>query len=111
MDTGTIVGSTIAIVIMAIPLVIYYRTKDRKETLTIWINGDTVRLLLSDDDYASFDISDIKDDKKRVDEELVKVIKKRAKELVKYIDRVTFYKDGDEKFEQELFSIIQQAKV
>ena len=44
-----------------------------------------------------------------MDEELVKVIESRAKELVRYIDRVTFFEDGDEKFEQELFEIIQKV--
>ena len=44
MDTGTIIGSTIAIIIMVIPFVIYYRTKDKKETLTIMRSNDTVRL-------------------------------------------------------------------
>ena len=110
MDTGMIIGSVVALVIMAVPLVIYFRTKDRKGTLNILINGDSVRLLLSDDDYASFDISDIKDDKKRVDEELVKVIESRAKELVNYVDKVEFLKNRDEKFEMELLGLIESYK-
>jgi len=110
MKTGMIIGDIIAISIMVIPTVIYFRTKDIKETLTIKRSNDTIRLLLNSDEYAHFDISDIRDDQKRIDEELVKVIKARAKELVKFIDGVRFSKDGDEKFEQELFSIIQQAK-
>ena len=110
MDIGMIIGTVIALVIMAVPLVIYFRTKDRKETLVIMKDGDTMRLLLTQDDYCDFDISDIKDDTKRVNEELVKVIKARAKELAKFVDRVTFFKDGNKAFEKELLEIIQKAK-
>jgi len=109
MDIGMIIGTVVALIIMIVPLVVYFNTKDRKEPLTIWIDDDTVRLLLSQDDYCDFDISDIKDDTKRVNEELVKVVKARAKELGKCVDRVTFFKDGDEKFEQELLEIIQKG--
>ena len=109
MDTGMIIGSVVALVIMAMPLVIYFKTKDRKETLTIWIKDDTVWLLLNDDEYADFDISDIRDNQKRVDEELVKVVNARAKELVKFIDRVTFFESGREEFEKELLEIIQKG--
>jgi len=111
MGIGMIIGSTIAFIIIGTVFLVFYNAKDRKETLTVYRDGNTMRLLLSQDDYWKFDISDIKDDQKRVDEELVKVIKARAKELVKFVDRVSFFEDGDEKFEQELFSIIQQAKV
>ena len=119
MDIGMIIGTVVALIIMIVPLIIFFKTKDRKESLVIMKDGDTMKLFLSDDDYCDFckcgfaslhDISDIKDDQKRVNEELVKVIKARAKELVKFVDRVTFFKDGDEKFEKELLEIIQQAK-
>lgn len=109
MDIEMIIGTVVALAIMAVPLVIYFKTKDRKETLNIWIKNDTVRLLLSDDEYTHFDISDIKDNQKRVDEELVKVVQARAKELVKFVDRVSFFKDGDEKFEKELLEIIENG--
>jgi len=111
MQIGMIIGSIIAVIIIGGAFWVFYNAKDRKETLTIYRDNDTMRLLLSQDDYWEFNISDIKNNQKRVDEELVKVIKARAKELVKFVDRVSFFEDGDEKFEQELFSIIQQAKV
>jgi len=88
----------------------YFRIEDRKETLTIWIKDDTVWLLLNNDEYADFDISDIRDNQKRVDEELVKIVKERAKELVKFIDRVTFFESGREEFEKELLELIQSYK-
>ena len=94
---------------MAMPIVIYNRTKYRKETLTIMRSDDTIRLLLNSDEYAHFDISDIKDDQKRVDEELVKVVQARAKELVKFVDRVSFFESGNEKFEKELLEIIENG--
>ena len=110
MEISNFIGSIIALILMIVPLVIYYNTKDRKEQLLIVYEQDMVRLLLGDDDYCDFDISDIKDDQKRINEELVKVIKARAKELVKFVDRVIFFKDGDKIFEKKLFEIIQQAK-
>ena len=110
MSMGMIIGTVVALIIMIVPLVIFFNTKDRTESLVIMKDGDTMRLFLTQDDYCDFDISDIKDDQKRINEELVKVIKARAKELVKFVDRVTFFKDGDEKFEKELLEIIQQAK-
>ena len=110
MDIGMIIGTVVALIIMIVPLVIFSKTKDRKESLVIMKDGDTMKLFLSDDDYCDFNISDIKDNQKRIDEELVKVVKARAKELVKFVDRVTFFKDGDERFEKELLEIIQQAK-
>jgi len=109
-EISNFIGSIIALILMIVPLVIYYNTKDRKEQLLIVYEQDMVRLLLGDDDYCDFDISDIKDDQKRINEELVKVVKVRAKELVKFVDRVTFLKDGDKIFEKKLFEIIQQAK-
>ena len=109
MEIGMIIGTIIAVVIMGGSFWVFYNTKDRKEPLTIYRDGDTMRLLLSQDDYCEFDISDIKDDQKRVDEELVKVVQNRAKELVKFVDRVSFFKDGDEKFEKELLRIIENG--
>ena len=85
-------GSTISVIIIGGAFMIFYNAKDRKEPLTIYKDGDTMRLLLSQDDYCKFDISDIKDNQKRVDEELVKVVQARAKELVKFVDRVSFLK-------------------
>ena len=109
MGIGMIVGSTIAVIIMGGAFMIFYNAKDRKEPLTIYRDGNTMKLLLSQDDYCEFDISDIKDNQKRVDEELVKVIQVRAKELVKFVDRVSFFESGNEKFEKELLEIIENG--
>ena len=109
MEIGMIIGTTIAVVIMGGTFWVFYNAKDRKEPLTIYRDGNTMRLLLSQDDYCEFDISDIKDNQKRVDEELVKVVQNRAKELVKFVDRVSFFKNADEKFEKELLRIIENG--
>ena len=103
------IGTVIALIIMIVPLVIYYKTKDRKEPLVIMQDGDTMKLFLTQDDYCDFDISDIKNDQKRINEELIKVIKARSKELVRFVDRVTFFKDGDKEFEKELLEIIKKG--
>ena len=76
-------------------LIIIKNNKDRKEPLTIMKDGDTIRLFLSDDEYCRFDISDIKDDQKKINEKLAKVIKDRSKELVNLVDRVSFFRDRD----------------
>ena len=109
MEIGMIIGSGVVVVILGGVYMLFSKTKDRKEPLTIWQDGDRVRLLLSDDEYCDFDISDIKDNPKRVDEELVKVVKARAKELVKFVDRVSFFDNTNEKFADELLGIIKNA--
>jgi len=109
MQLGMIIGSTIAIFIIGIALRIYYNTKDRKEPLTIWVDGDTVRLLLSEDDYCNFDISDIREKQERINEELIKVIQKRARELVEFVDKVSFFNNKNENFANELLKIIQRG--
>ncbi len=73
-------------------------------------DGDTVRLFLTDSDYDEFSIADIKENKERVYEEIKKLVQYRSKELVRFVDRVTFFKDGDPKKEQELLNIILSAK-
>jgi hypothetical protein len=110
METGAIIGSTIALLIMGFWALVIYRTKDRKEPLTIMEDGDVVRLFLTDDDYDEFSIADIKENKERVYEEIKKLVQYRSKELVRFVDRVTFFKDGDPKKEQELLNIILSAK-
>ena len=110
MEIGTIIGSTIALLIMGFWALVIYRTKDRKEPLTIMEDGDTVRLFLTDSDYDEFCIADIKENKERVYEEIKKLVQYRSKELVRFVDRVTFFKDGDPKKEQELLNIILSAK-
>ena len=110
METGAIIGSTIALLIMGFWALVIYRTKDRKEPLTIMEDGDVVRLFLTDDDYDEFSIADIKENKERVYEEIKKLVQHRSKELARLVDRVTFFKDGDPKKEQELLNIILSAK-
>ena len=110
MGIGTIIGSTIAFLIMGFWALVIYRPKDRKEPLTIMEDGDTVRLFLTDSDYDEFSIADIKENKERVYEEIKKLVQYRSKELVRFVDRVTFFKDGDPKKEQELLNIILSAK-
>ena len=102
MGIGTIIGSTIAFLIMGFWALVIYRARDRKEPLTIMEDGDTVRLFLTDSDYDEFSIADIKENKERVYEEIKKLVQYRSKELVRFVDRVTFFKDGDPKKEQEL---------
>jgi len=110
MDIGMIIGSSIAVIIVVGTLLVFFNTKDRKSSLNISRDENTIYLLLGDDEYCDFDISDIKDDKKKIEEELIKVIQNRAKELVKFVDRVTFLKDGDKPFEGKLYKIILNAK-
>ena len=110
MGIGTIIGSTIAFLIMGFWALVIYRARDRKEPLTIMEDGDTVRLFLTDSDYDEFSIADIKENKERVYEEIKKLVQYRSKELVRFVDRVTFFKDGDPKKEQELLNIILSAK-
>ena len=79
METGAIIGSTIALLIMGFWALVIYRTKDRKEPLTIMEDGDTVRLFLTDSDYDEFCIADIKENKERVYEEIKKLVQCRQK--------------------------------
>ena len=110
METGAIIGSTIALLIMGFWALVIYRTKDRKEPLTIMEDGDVVRLFLTDDDYDEINISDIKGNQEKTYEAIKNQIQYRSKELVRFVDRVTFFKDGDPKKEQELLNIILSAK-
>ena len=110
MEIGTIIGSSIAGLIMGVFSLVYFRTKDRKEPLAILRVDDTIHLLLTQDEYCDFDISDIKDDKEKINEEIKKVVKARASELVKFVDKVSYLDGTDEKLEKELLEIIQSAK-
>ncbi len=87
--------------------ILYYNSKDRKEALTIQVDKDIIRLFLSDDNYCSFDISDIQEDREKIDKRLVRVIQKRAKELVNFVYRVSFFNNKNKNFENELLKIIQ----
>lgn len=110
MDTGTIIGSSIAILIIGFWALVIYRTKDRKTSLTIMKDEDKIKMLLADDDYYEFDISNIKDDNQKIYAELKSVIKSKSKELIRFVDRVTFFKDGNKQQEKELLNIILSAK-
>jgi len=110
MEIGTIIGSTVALLIMIFWALVIYRTKDRREPLTIMEDGDVVRLFLTDDDYDEINIADIKNDKQKIYEAIKNKIQYRSKELVRFVDRVTFFRDGDPKKEQELLNIILSAK-
>jgi len=110
MEIGTIIGSTVALLIMIFWALVIYRTKDRREPLTIMEDGDVVRLFLTDDDYDEINIADIKNDKQKIYEAIKNKIQYRSKELVRFVDRVTFFRDGNPKKEQELLNIILSAK-
>jgi hypothetical protein len=110
MEIGTIIGSIVALLIMIFWALVIYRTKDRKEPLTIMEDGDVVRLFLTDDDYDEINIADIKNDKQKIYEAIKNKIQYRSKELVRFVDRVTFFRDGDPKKEQELLNIILSVK-
>lgn len=108
---GTSIGTGIAILIMGAFLLLYFKTKDRKEPLAIVRVDDTIHLLLTQDEYCDFDISDIKDDKEKITEELKKVVKARAAELVKFVNRVSCFDGSDEGLEKELMEMIHSAKL
>jgi len=97
------------LIIFVIAFLIYKNNKDRKEPLTIMIDGNTVRLFLSQDDYWNIDISDIKDNEQKVNEKIKEVIKNRAFELKELVDRVSFFDNKNEKFAKELLEIIKNG--
>jgi len=110
MELSTLIGSSIALFIMITALFIYYSTKEKKEVLTIQVNGDKVKLLLTDDEYCSFDISGIKDDKERIYTEIKKVLEIKAKKLCNFVDSVKLYGVDNAVQQNELFQIIKNAK-
>ena len=110
MDIGTIIGDVIAFAILATVILIYFRTKDRKEPLVIVQENDDIKFFLTDDDYDQFSIADIKDDKERIYEEIKKLVQFRSKKLVRFVDRVIIFNSNDKTKEDELFSIIQAAR-
>ena len=110
MDIGAIIGSSIAFLILATVTFIYFKTKDRKEPFVIVQEDDKVKFYLTESDYDEFDISDIKDDENRIYEEIKKLVQARAKELVRFVDRVVLHDMNDKSKEDELFSIIQAAR-
>jgi len=99
----------IVVVILGGIYMLFSKTKDKKEPLTIWQDGNRVRLLLSDDEYDSFDISNIKDNKQKINEKIKEVIKNRAFELKELVDRVNFFDNKNEEFAKELLEIIKNG--
>jgi|GEM_PF-2496471 hypothetical protein len=84
--------------------------RDRKEQLMITRHNDDIILMLTDDDYQTFDISDIKDDSNKIYARTKDIIKTRANELKRLVDRVVIYNNQDKSQETELLSIINAAK-
>jgi len=97
------------LIIFVIAFLVYKNNKGRKEPLTIMIDDNTVRLFLSQDDYWNIDISDIKDNKQKINEKIKEVIKNRAFELKELVDRVSFFDNKNEKFAKELLEIIKNG--
>ena len=108
MEIGTIVGSSVAGLIMFVVLVIYLKTKDRKETLVIKRENDTLYFLLGEDEHYSCDVSDLKDDKEKITQTVKSIVRKRAKKLVNFVDNVRYFDGADKEFETELLNIIQE---
>ena len=81
-----------------------------RDILKIFINKDEKRvyLLLSDDNYMDFDISDVKDE--YLKGFIKDVVKSRAFELKGLVVAVSFINLDDDAFEEELFEIVQKAK-
>ena len=106
METRMLIGSAIAGLIMLVVLVIYLKTKDRKETLVIKRKNDVLYFLLGEDEYYSCDISDLNDDKVNIDELIKSIVRKRASKLVGFVDKVSCFDGTDVRFEKELLEII-----
>jgi len=84
-------------------------TRDRKEQLIITKHNDDIILMLTDDDYLRFGISDIKDDSQKIYERTKDIVSDKAKELKCLVDRVVIYDNHDKSKETELLSIINTA--
>ena len=108
METGMLIGSAIAGLIMLVVLVIYLKTKDRKETLVIKRKNDVLYFLLGEDEHYSCDVSDLKDDKEKIAQTVKSIVRKRAKKLANFVDSVRYFDGADEEFEKELLNIIQE---
>jgi hypothetical protein len=110
METFIIVATLVVAGLGLFGYLVVKNNKNRKESLTIMEDGDVVRLFLTDDDYDEINIADIKNDKQKIYEAIKNKIQYRSKELVRLVDRVTFFKDGNKQQEQELLNIILSAK-
>lgn len=110
MTIGIVIICMLVLLMISFFSLVIYRAKDRKESLTIMEDGDVVRLFLSDDNYDELDIAEIKDNKEKVYEEIKKLIQYRSKELFRFVNRVTFFNNGNLAQENELLNIILSAK-
>jgi hypothetical protein len=84
--------------------------RDRKEQLMITRHNNDIILMLTDDDYLKFNISDIKDDSNKIFERIKEVVTNRSKELQRLVDKVVIYNNQDKSKEAELLSIINSTK-
>ena len=107
MDLGMIIGNSIALIIMGATFFVYYKTKDRKETLVIKRENGTLYFLLGEDEHYSYDVSDFIVDKEKIDDIVQSILKKRARKLVSYVDSVQYLDGGDKVFEKVLLGIVQ----
>ena len=80
------------------------------DILTIFKDDNVIELLLTDDNYMTIDISDIKDDIDKINNKLREVIKSRAFELKSSVTKVSFVQRDDKAFSKELLNIIQKEK-
>jgi len=102
-----IIGSSIVGLILVAIVVVYFKTKDRKETLVIKEENGILYFLLGEDEHYSCDVSDLKDDEGKITETVKDIVKKRASKLVNFVDSVR-YMDGEDKFfEKELLDILK----
>jgi len=81
-------------------------SKQKKgEILLIDINDDKIKFYLGDDEYLSFDISDIKE-KEKIYEKIKEVIKSRSFELKDLVYKVQFFDNGDKEMEEKLLKLL-----
>jgi len=78
------------------------------DILTIFKDDNVIELLLTDDNYMTIDISDIKDDIDKINNKLREVIKSRAFELKSSVTKVSFVQKDNKTFANELLNVIQQ---
>lgn len=107
METGMVIGSSIAGLILLGILVMYLKTKDRKETLVIKIKNDMLYFLLGEDEHYSCDVSDLKDDEEKIVDTVKSILNNRAGKLVDFVDSVHYIDGSDKVFEKEFLSVIQ----
>ncbi len=80
-----------------------------RDILKIFINKDEKRLylLLSDDNYMDFDISNVKDED--LNDTIKDIVKSRAFELKNLIEDVNIIGSANNDFEEELLSILKHS--